>query len=67
MLTNEIRWMTVAEVAEYLRLSRAKIYEMAQCAEIPCTKVAGQWRFLRSELDRWMLQKRPVTPGSTGP
>jgi len=52
--------MTVAELAEYLQLSRAKIYAMAQAAEIPCTKVAGQWRFFRTEIDAWMMQQRPA-------
>jgi len=53
------RWMTIAELAEYLQLSRAKLYAMAQTGEIPCSKVAGQWRFSRSELDAWMRQQRP--------
>ena len=52
-------WMTLEEVAEYLRLSRSKLYDMAQRAEIPCSKVAGRWRFLRTEIDDWMLRQRP--------
>ena len=52
------RWLTVEEVADYLKLSRAKIYEMAQRSEIPCTKIAGQWRFKRAEVDEWMIGKR---------
>ena len=38
------RWMTVAEIADYLLLSRAKVYEMAQNGQIPCTNLAGRWR-----------------------
>ena len=34
-------WMTIEEVAEYLKLSRSKLYAMAQGGEIPCSKVAG--------------------------
>lgn len=52
-------WMTIEEVAEYLRLSRSKLYTMAQGGEIPCSKVAGQWRFFRPEIDEWMLKQRP--------
>lgn len=37
-------WMTLDEVAEYLRLSRSKLYDLAQGGEIPCSKVAGRWR-----------------------
>ncbi len=59
--------MTVDEVAEHLRLSRSKVYEMAQNGEIPCSKVASRWRFLRSEIDSWMLRKRepPLYRGAT--
>lgn len=52
-------WMTLDEVAEYLRLSRSKLYDMAQGGEIPCSKVAGRWRFFRPEVDEWMLRQRP--------
>lgn len=52
------RWMTVHEVAEYLQLSPAKIYEMARQHAVPCTRVAGRWRFRRDEIDRWMLAQR---------
>jgi excisionase family DNA binding protein len=61
---NENRWLTVAEVAEYLQLSRAKIYELAQTARIPCSKVAGQWRFKRREIDDWMLAQRDAPAAS---
>ena len=52
-------WMTVEEVADYLKLSRSKLYDMAQNGEIPCSKVAGRWRFYRPEVDEWMLKQRP--------
>ena len=55
---NPGSWMTLEEVADYLRLSRSKLYDMAQSGEIPCSKVAGRWRFLRSEIDDWMLRQR---------
>ncbi len=61
------RWMTVVEVAEYLRLSQSKVYEMAQKGEIPCSRVAGQWRFKRDEIDQWMKSKRPSPSGEGGP
>lgn len=52
-------WMTIEEVADYLKLSRSKLYDMAQNGEIPCSKVAGRWRFFRAEIDDWMLRQRP--------
>lgn len=59
MADDQDRWMTLAEVAQYLQLSRAKLYSMAQAGEIPCSKIASQWRFLRSEIDAWMHKQRP--------
>ena len=54
MPTEEERWMTLDEVAKYLQLSRAKIYELAQAGKIPCSKVVGRWRFRRNQIDDWM-------------
>lgn len=56
-------WMTIEEVADYLKLSRSKLYNMAQRGDIPCSKVAGRWRFYRREVDEWMLKQRPTTGG----
>jgi excisionase family DNA binding protein len=54
--------MTVPEVAKHLRISVAKVYAMAQRGDIPCTKIAGQWRFKREEVDVWMeRQKQSVS------
>ena len=51
-------WVTIDEVAEHLRLSRSKLYATAQNQEIPCSKIAGRWRFFRPEIDAWMLSQR---------
>ena len=53
------RWLTVADVAGYLQLSRAKIYELAQLGLIPCSKIAGRWRFSRPDVDAWVRQQSP--------
>lgn len=62
MPPGDERWMTVAEVAEHLQLSRAKIYELAQSGVLPCVKVAGRWRFSRDEVDDWMRTQRSTPP-----
>lgn len=54
MDANSESLMTLKEVAEYLRLSEDKVYKMAQAGEIPCFKIGKQWRFRRSEIDRWL-------------
>ncbi len=53
------RWLTLDELAGYLKLSRSKLYRMAQDREVPASKVASQWRFDRHEIDEWMKNQRP--------
>lgn len=48
------KWLTLDELANYLKLSRTKLYGMAQKGLIPCGKVGNQWRFDRKEIDRWV-------------
>jgi excisionase family DNA binding protein len=46
--------MTIAEVAEYLRIPRGSIYKLAQQGRIPCQKVGKHWRFRREAVDAWL-------------
>jgi excisionase family DNA binding protein len=55
--TMEERWMTLPEVAEYLRVSKDLIYRLAQKSKIPASKVGNQWRFKKEKIDQWMEQK----------
>lgn len=48
------KWLTIEELATYLKLSRTKLYGMAQRGEIPAAKIGTQWRFDREEIDQWM-------------
>ncbi len=54
--------MTLAEVAEYLKLSEKTILKMIKNQEIPCAKVANQWRFIRPMLDDWLTSQMNVIP-----
>ncbi len=60
------RWLTLDELAGYLKLSRSKLYRMAQDGEVPASKVASQWRFNRHEIDKWMKSQRPGAVDSPG-
>jgi len=53
-------------VEDNLKLSRSKIYDMAQRGEIPCSKVVGRWRFFRAGVNEWLLQLRPARAGTRG-
>lgn len=48
------KWLTIDELAAYIKMSRTKLYGMAQRGEIPASKIGTQWRFDREEIDQWM-------------
>ncbi|MFZ5919164.1 MAG: helix-turn-helix domain-containing protein [Chloroflexota bacterium] len=57
--------LTVSELAEYLKLSRAKVYQMAQRGELPGTKLGTHWRFRKDLIDLWLeeqmsLNRQPI-------
>ncbi len=53
------KWLTLTELATYLKISRAKLYQMAQSTKIPASKIGNQWRFNQEEIDIWMKGQRP--------
>lgn len=54
--------LTLGEVAEYLKLSDKTLQKMVKNKEIPCTKIANQWRFSRAMVDDWLRSKMEVIP-----
>ena len=60
--------MTVRDVARHLNVDEKTVYRLAQRGELPGFKVAGTWRFKRSDLEDWIdcqkqaaAKKRPKT------
>ena len=52
------KWLTIEELSGYLKMSRSKLYQMAQKGELPGSKIGTQWRFDRDEIDDWMKSLR---------
>ncbi len=50
--------MTLSQLAEYLQLGKSTVYKMVQKGEIPGIKIANQWRFKKSEIDKWLQAQR---------
>jgi excisionase family DNA binding protein len=48
------KWLTMDEMAGYIKMRWIKLYDMAQRGEIPASKIGNQWRFDREEVDQWM-------------
>jgi excisionase family DNA binding protein len=54
---TELRFMTLAEAAAVLQVSKRTILRMIQKAQVPALKVGGQWRIRESQLKRWAEDK----------
>lgn len=49
--------MTVKQIAEYLQMDEHIIYKLARSGKIPALKIAGQWRFKKEILDKWISEE----------
>lgn len=49
--------LTLQEVADYLKIVPKTVMRMIGRNEIPCMKIAGQWRFKQSVIDMWLNSK----------
>ncbi|HXH35257.1 MAG TPA: helix-turn-helix domain-containing protein [Plantibacter sp.] len=63
-------FMTLRELADYLRVSMRTAYQLAYDGKVPAVKVGGQWRIPRAALeeqfatgDELRRLKEGVTPG----
>ena len=50
-------WYTVKQLSDYLQLSPSTIYAMARSGKLPATRVGGQWRFNKNEIDKSLNRK----------
>lgn len=46
--------LTFDEVRKYLKISRSKLYLLAQQNKIPVSKIGRTWRFKKSKIDTWL-------------
>ena len=49
--------LTLQELADYLKIAPKTVSRMIQRGEIPCMKIAGQWRFRKTVIDDWLNSK----------
>jgi excisionase family DNA binding protein len=54
MVAINDKWLTIDELAAYLKMGRTKLYTLAQKGNIPGSKIGSQWRFDREEIDAWI-------------
>lgn len=51
-------FLTVDEVAEYLKCSKATVYKYVREERIPSIRVSGRWRFRKSQIIQWLNSTR---------
>lgn len=51
---NDGEVMTISDVAQYLRISEAKVYELARNGTIPALRIGKSWRFQKDLLKQWV-------------
>jgi excisionase family DNA binding protein len=49
--------MTVHDVARYLRLSEAKVYQMTRKGYVPAIRPGKTWRFRKDLIDEWIRRE----------
>jgi excisionase family DNA binding protein len=59
--------MTLQQVADYLKCHYSTAFRLLRRGELPGFRLCGSgsdWRFLRSEIDNWIVQRQgqPYTP-----
>lgn len=54
--------LTVAEVADYLKLPTSTVYRLVERRRIPGHKVGRQWRFQRAVIDEWLRRRSEAKP-----
>jgi PTS system nitrogen regulatory IIA component len=55
--SDQEKWLTLDELAAYLKVSKSALYKMVQEGRIPGGKVGRVWRFDRAEIDRWVKSR----------
>ena len=63
---NAFTILTVREVAEYLRLSEAKVYRLVNAGRLPVVRIGKTWRFRKDLLDEWLAARSRQEMQSVG-
>ncbi|MBN1837402.1 MAG: PTS sugar transporter subunit IIA [Spirochaetales bacterium] len=61
-MSDDSNIMTLRQMADYLKIARRSLLKMAQRGDIPATKVASQWRFMRTVVDDWLISQMKTLP-----
>jgi len=54
--------MNVKELAEYLGVSRSKIYKLIREKKVPASKIGRQYKFSKQVIDAWLKENLITSP-----
>ena len=49
--------MTAEETCQYLKITPRTLYRYLRNRQIPAFKLGKEWRFVRSDLEQWILDR----------
>ena len=55
--------LTLAEVAEYLKVSMKTVYRLARSGDLPAFKAGKHWRVPQTKLDAWVARRSETGGG----
>ena len=50
----QLEFLTAEELSKILRVPKTTLYTLSQQGKIPALKVGRHWRYMKSELNRWV-------------
>lgn len=57
--------LTVKDVANLLRVDEKTVYRLTRKGDLPGFKVAGSWRFKKSDMDDWVERQKSAASAAT--
>ena len=55
-------WLTLEEAAQYLKMGKSTLYDLARKGKVPAHKMGRAWRFDAEELDEWLKAGKLALP-----
>jgi putative molybdopterin biosynthesis protein len=64
MSQKTAEYLTTKELAELLRITERKVYDLAASGQVPCSRAMGKLLFPRREIDSWLARGRTGSAGA---
>jgi excisionase family DNA binding protein len=62
--TIRSKYLTVAELSEYLQIHRTTIYRMLRQGKLPGFRIGSDWRFSLEAIEQWQRDQTKIDAGS---